>query len=84
MKKREAFLAGILTATILSAVVVLIAYGIYTTPVLQDTTVNGTYKVDVYRVPDGRIDVSSLLIVLVTQLLVNIVALVIGYMSIED
>ena len=84
MRKREAFLAGIITATVLSALVVLVAYGIYTTPVLQDMTVNGTYRVEVYRVSDGRIDVSSLLMILVVQLLANIVALVIGYTSIED
>jgi len=84
MRKKEAFLAGIITATIVTAAIALIAYGCYTIPTVQHEIVNSTYKIEVYKLPDGRIDVNTILLILIAQVLMNIAALVIGYIAIED
>ena len=84
MRKSEAYLAGVAVATILMIIVTVVAYVHYTLPVLQYESVNGTHKVQVYELPDGKINVSDLLVVLVAQVALCMIALVLGYLFIED
>jgi len=84
MRKREAYLAGVAVATILMIIVTVVAYVHYTMPVLQYESVNGSHKVLVYELPDSKINVSDLFVVLVAQVALCLIALVLGYLLIED
>ncbi len=84
MRKKEAYLAGVAVATILMIIVAVVAYACYTMPVLQYESVNGSHKVLVYELPDGKINVSDLLVVLVAQVTLCMIAMVLGYAFIEE
>ena len=84
MRKKEAYLAGVAVATILMIIVAVVAYVYYTLPVLQYESVNGSHQVLVYELPDGKISVGDLLVVLVAQVTLCLVAMVLGYAFIEE